>query len=35
MEKMEGSCYYKARLEAMETLKMSGGCRHLPRQDKA
>jgi len=35
MEKMVGSRHYKARLEDMATLKMSGGCRHLPRQDKA
>jgi len=33
---MEGSRHYKVRLEeAMATLKMSGECRHLPRQDKA
>jgi len=33
---MEDSRHYKARLEeAMATLKMSGVCRYLPRQDKA
>jgi len=32
---MEGSCHYTARLEAMATLNMSGGCHHFPRQDKA
>jgi len=33
---MKDSCHYKARLEeAMKTLKMSGVCHHLPRQDKA